>query len=65
MKIVESWLREWANPADLDTDALGERLTMAGHEVDDISTEGLGLDGVVIAEVLEGSPPRCRPPECL
>jgi phenylalanyl-tRNA synthetase beta chain len=53
MKIVESWLREWVNPADLDTEVLGERLTMAGHEVDDISIEGLGLDGVVIAEVLE------------
>ena len=52
MKIVESWLREWVNP-DLGTEALGERLTMAGHEVDDISIEGDGLDGVVVAEVLE------------
>ncbi|MDH3453378.1 MAG: phenylalanine--tRNA ligase subunit beta, partial [Gammaproteobacteria bacterium] len=52
MKIVESWLREWVNP-DLETELLGERLTMAGHEVDEIIIEGLGLDGVVIAEVLE------------
>ena len=52
MKIVESWLREWVNP-DHETEALGERLTMAGHEVDDVSVEGLGLDGVVVAEVLE------------
>jgi len=52
MKIVESWLREWINP-DVEMEALGERLTMAGHEVDEISIEGAGLDGVVVAEVLE------------
>jgi len=52
MKIAESWLREWVNP-DLDTEALAERLTMAGHEVEDISLDGAGLDGVIIAEVLE------------
>jgi phenylalanyl-tRNA synthetase beta chain len=52
MKIVESWLREWIDP-DLDTDALAYRLTMAGHEVDGIELEGSGLDGVVVAEVVE------------
>jgi len=52
MKIAESWLREWVNP-DLDTTSLGHRLTMAGHEVDSIEQEGAGLEGVVIAEVLE------------
>jgi phenylalanyl-tRNA synthetase beta chain len=52
MKISESWLREWVNP-DLDTEALAERLTMAGHEVDGIEYEGQGLDGVVVAEVVE------------
>ena len=51
MKIAESWLREWVDP-DLDTEALAERLTMAGHEVDSIELDGAGLDGVVIAEVL-------------
>jgi phenylalanyl-tRNA synthetase beta chain len=51
MKIAESWLREWVNP-DLDTEALAHRLTMAGHEVDDIAIEGAGLDGVIVAEVL-------------
>ena len=50
MKIAESWLREWVNP-EIETEALAERLTMAGHEVDGISAEGAGLDGVVIAEV--------------
>jgi phenylalanyl-tRNA synthetase beta chain len=52
MKIVESWLREWVDP-DIDIESLADRLTMAGHEVDEISSEGLGLDGVVIAEVLD------------
>jgi phenylalanyl-tRNA synthetase beta chain len=52
MKIAESWLREWVNP-DLETEALAERLTMAGHEVDGIHFEGQGLDGVVVAEVVE------------
>ncbi len=52
MKIAESWLREWVDP-DLTTDALAERLTMAGHEVDGIEVEGESLDDVVIGEVLE------------
>jgi phenylalanyl-tRNA synthetase beta chain len=52
MKIAESWLREWVNP-DLDAEALGHQLTMLGHEVDAIATEGEGLNGVVIAEVVE------------
>jgi len=52
MKIAESWLREWVNP-DLETEALAERLTMAGHEVDGISYEGAGLDGVIVAEVID------------
>ena len=52
MKIAESWLREWVDP-DLETAELAERLTMAGHEVDSITREGTGLDGVVIAEVLD------------
>ncbi len=52
MKIAESWLRDWIDP-DLDTAALTEKLTMAGLEVDGVHIEGLGLDGVVIGEVLE------------
>jgi phenylalanyl-tRNA synthetase beta chain len=54
VKIAESWLREWVNP-DLDTDALGHQLTMLGHEVDEITIEGDGLDRVVVGEVLEVS----------
>ncbi|NIL93661.1 MAG: phenylalanine--tRNA ligase subunit beta [Woeseiaceae bacterium] len=52
MKIAESWLREWVDP-DLGTEALAERLTMAGHEVDGIDYEGQGIDSIVIAEVIE------------
>ena len=52
MKIAESWLREWVNP-ELDTEALAHQLTMLGHEVDEISVEGEGLDGVVVGEVIE------------
>ncbi len=52
MKIAESWLREWVNP-DLDTEALGHQLTMLGQEVDGIEYEGLGIEDVVIAEVVE------------
>lgn len=52
MKIAESWLREWVEP-ELDTEALAERLTMAGHEVEGIEVEGQGLDGIVVAEVVD------------
>ncbi|MEQ8205438.1 MAG: phenylalanine--tRNA ligase beta subunit-related protein, partial [Woeseia sp.] len=55
MKFAESWLREWVNP-DLDAKGIGERLTMAGHELDSLTIEGQGLDGVVVAEVLEAVP---------
>ncbi len=55
MKFAESWLREWVNPA-LDARAIGEQLTMAGHELDGLSFEGEGLDGVIVAEVLKAVP---------
>ena len=51
MKFSEKWLREWVNPA-LDTDALAHRLTMAGHEVDSVEPQGVGLEGVVVGEVV-------------
>ncbi|MCB1843984.1 MAG: phenylalanine--tRNA ligase subunit beta, partial [Halioglobus sp.] len=55
MRFAESWLREWVNPA-LDAEGIGERLTMAGHELDNLSIEGRGLDGVIVAEVLAAKP---------
>ena len=51
MKFPESWLREWVDPK-LDTTELGDKLTMAGHEVNSIEAQGSELSGVVIAEVL-------------
>jgi len=55
MKFAESWLREWVDPP-LDAEALGEQLTMAGHELDGLVVEGQGLDGVVVGEILEAGP---------
>ncbi len=51
MKFAETWLREWVD-SKLDTEALGHKLTMAGHEVNSIESQGSGLTGIVIAEVL-------------
>jgi phenylalanyl-tRNA synthetase beta chain len=51
MKFAETWLREWVDPK-LDTEALGHKLTMAGHEVKSIESQGSVPSGVVIAEVL-------------
>lgn len=51
MKISESWLREWVNPA-VDSDALAHQLTMAGLEVDDNSLVAKPFTGVVVGEVL-------------
>ncbi len=55
MRLPLSWLREWCDPADSPA-GIAERLTMAGLEVEGLSTLGEGLDGVVVAEVREVSP---------
>ncbi len=52
MKFPASWLREWADPG-LPIGELAERLTLAGHEVKAIETEGAALEGVVVGAVLE------------
>ncbi|MFQ6006415.1 MAG: phenylalanine--tRNA ligase subunit beta [Woeseia sp.] len=54
MKFAETWLREWVDPK-LDAAELAHRLTMAGHEVSGIESEGEKLDGVVVAEVMSVS----------
>ena len=51
MKIPETWLRVWVDPK-LDATELGHKLTMAGHEVNSVESQGSQLGGVVIAEVL-------------
>ena len=50
MKISEQWLRDWVNP-DIDTQQLTEQLTMAGLEVEDITSASPGFSGVVVARV--------------
>lgn len=54
MKVNESWLREWSGlDADkLSAEALGEQLTMAGLEIDDMSPVAQPFNNVVVGEVL-------------
>ncbi len=52
MKIVRSWLLECC-PVDLSAEALAELLTAKGAEVEGIERPWEGLDGVVVAKVLE------------
>ena len=51
MRFAMSWLKEWVDPG-MTADDLGARITMAGLEVDSIEADGVGLDGLVVAEVL-------------
>src|SRR5687768_5552919 len=55
MKISLSWLKEWVD-CNLSAAALGERLTMAGLELEGISAAAPAFDGVVVGEVLEVRP---------
>jgi len=51
MKFSEKWLREWVNPA-LSSDALIEKLTQAGLEVDGTEPVAGDFTGVVIGQVV-------------
>src|SRR4051794_22851589 len=52
MKISIKWLSDYVKlPAG--TDEVARRLTMAGLEVEGVETRGAGLDGVVVAQILE------------
>ena len=51
MKISESWLREWVNPA-IGTDELVAQLTMAGLEVDAVESVAGDFSGVIVGEIL-------------
>ncbi|MDR7091042.1 phenylalanine--tRNA ligase subunit beta [Cellvibrio fibrivorans] len=51
MKISESWLREWVNPA-IGTDELVAQLTMAGLEVDAVECVAGDFTGVIVGEIV-------------
>jgi len=51
MQFSEAWLRELVNPA-LDTAALVEQITMAGLEVDAVTSAAAEFSGVVIGQVV-------------
>ena len=55
MKFSENWLREWVNPS-IDTETLAAKLTMAGLEVDGVSSAAPAFSGVVVAEILSADP---------
>ncbi len=52
MKVSESWLSEWVD-TPLTTEALAEKLTMAGLEVDELSPAAGDFSGVFVAHVIE------------
>ena len=51
MLFSESWLRSYINP-DMTTEELCEAMTMAGLEVEEVSTVAPAFTGVVVAKVL-------------
>ncbi|GAB4264232.1 phenylalanine--tRNA ligase subunit beta [Deferrisoma sp.] len=55
MRVPVSWLKEYVE-FDLGPEALAERLTMAGLEVGAVERRGEGIEGVVVAQILEKGP---------
>ncbi|SDG75822.1 phenylalanine--tRNA ligase subunit beta [Dyella sp. 333MFSha] len=54
MKFSENWLRELVD-IDADRAALVHALTMSGLEVEEVTELGDGLDGVVVARIVEAT----------
>jgi len=54
VKVVLSWLREFA-PTELDADELAELITARGVKVEEVLRPWEGLQGVVVARVLDVS----------
>ncbi len=52
MKFSESWLREIID-LNLSSNELSHKLTMIGHELDGISKDGLLIQGIIIAEIVD------------
>ena len=55
MKVLLSWLRDFA-PFEGDPVALGEEMSDLGMAVEELERIGEGLDGIVVARVLETRP---------
>src|SRR5688572_12712973 len=55
MKVLLSWLRDFA-PFEGDPVALGEEMSDLGMAVEELDRIGEGLDGVIVAKVLETRP---------
>jgi len=51
MNISEAWLREWVDPK-VNTQQLAEQLTMAGLEVDAVTSVAGEFTGVVVGEIV-------------
>ncbi len=56
MKVLLSWLREFAPEIDGDPDELGERLSALGLAVEETTITGAAIDDIVLARVLDLSP---------
>jgi phenylalanyl-tRNA synthetase beta chain len=52
MKVSFQWLNQYVDVSDLTAEALAERLTQGGIEVDGIEACNLGVDHVVVGEVI-------------
>ncbi len=55
MRVPYQWLREWV-PVPWEAPELGERLTMAGFELEALEPAAPPFSGVVVAEILETAP---------
>lgn len=55
MRFPLSWLREWVDVA-ADDEALLQRLTMGGLEVEAVQAQGVGLDQLVVARIVDCQP---------
>ena len=56
MKVLLSWLKEFAPEIDGDPVSLGERLSHLGLAVEEMSILGEGLEGVVVGRILDLRP---------
>lgn len=55
MKFSEQWLRQWVN-IDTNTQALVDKITMAGLEVDSVEPVASEFSGIVVGEIIACEP---------